>query len=243
MSDSGAEYAVSVEFYDLLQADRDRRLALRRYAEAAGRARRGILDVGAGTGIVTEVLLRSGAAPVHAVEPAPAMRAALMARAAGLGADQRARLTVHPGTVGETGLDGEVDLAVASNVIGCLDPDDRRAAWDAVARALLPDGLLLFDPPPAALPSGPEAVEALGPVRVGPDAYSARATREPHQDTIRTTFTYRVEREGELLREEQESFTMWATDPHTLGRELRAYGLQVVPAPHSDLLAARRSVR
>lgn len=64
----GADYTVSVEFYDLLQAETDRRLAKRRFAEAAGRARHGILDIGAGTGIVTETLLNASAAPIHAVE-------------------------------------------------------------------------------------------------------------------------------------------------------------------------------
>ncbi|GHH80483.1 hypothetical protein GCM10018781_61070 [Kitasatospora indigofera] len=72
------DYVVSAEFYDLLQAEGDRRLAERRFAGAADRARGSILDVGAGTGIVTEVLLRASSVPVHAVGPAPPMRAALL---------------------------------------------------------------------------------------------------------------------------------------------------------------------
>ncbi|WP_199520583.1 class I SAM-dependent methyltransferase, partial [Kitasatospora sp. MBT63] len=117
----GDGYAVSAEFYDLLQAETDRRQAEQRFAEAAARARYAVLDVGAGTGIVTEVLLRASTVPVHAVEPAPAMRAALLSRLAHLGADRRARVTVHPEPFATAGLTEAADLAVASNMIAGLD--------------------------------------------------------------------------------------------------------------------------
>ncbi|MGW7446241.1 class I SAM-dependent methyltransferase [Kitasatospora sp. NPDC054795] len=233
-------YAVSAEFYDLLQAETDRRLAERRFAAAATRARHAVLDVGAGTGTATEVLLRASSVPVHAVEPAPAMRAALLSRLAHLGADQRARVTVHPEPLAAAGLTAVADLAVASNVIACLDPPTRRATWKAIAAALLPGGLLLFDPPPAGLPRECEAAGRLGPVRVGPDLYSADVTRQPHRGVLRMVFTYRVERERALLREAQEAFDMWPAPPERLTEELEAAGLHVVQAPGSDLVAARR---
>ncbi|MFB9573738.1 hypothetical protein ACFFTL_15815, partial [Streptomyces yanii] len=47
---SGVPYTVSVRFYDLLQAETDRRLAKPRFADAARRAGHRILDIGAGTG-------------------------------------------------------------------------------------------------------------------------------------------------------------------------------------------------
>ncbi|MEU8926273.1 class I SAM-dependent methyltransferase [Kitasatospora sp. NPDC048545] len=238
MGDTGS-YAVSAEFYDLLQAERDRRLAERRFAGAAKRARRSILDVGAGTGIVTEVLLRTSSVPVHAVEPAPAMRAALLSRLARLGADQRARVTVHPEPLEAAGLTDVADLAVASNVIACLNPATRRATWKAIAAALQPGGLLLFDPPPDRLPDETEPAIRLGPVRVGPDLYSADLTRRPHQDLVQAVFTYRVERGEQVLREERETFDMWPAPAALLSQELRCVGLQTVRAPSADLFAAR----
>ncbi|MEU4116075.1 class I SAM-dependent methyltransferase [Kitasatospora sp. NPDC028055] len=237
---SGGGYAVSAEFYDLLQAETDRRLAERRFAEAATRARHAVLDVGAGTGIVTEVLLRASSVPVHAVEPAPAMRAALLSRLAHLGADQRARVTVHAETLAAAGLAAVADLAVASNVVACLDPPTRRATWQAISAALLPGGLLLFDPPPTDLPAGCEEVGRLGPVRVGPDLYSADVTRRPHRGVLRMVFTYRVERGQELLREAREAFDLWPASPERLSEELEAAGLRLVQAPGADLMAARR---
>ncbi|CAN3985553.1 class I SAM-dependent methyltransferase [Kitasatospora purpeofusca] len=233
-------YAVSAEFYDLLQAESDRRLAERRFADAADRARHAILDVGAGTGIVTEVLLRTSGVPVHAVEPASAMRAALLSRLAHLGADQRARITVHPEPLETAGLTEIADLAVASNVIASLDPATRRATWKAIAAALTPGGLLLFDPPPDRLPDEPEPAIRLGPVRVGPDIYSAEVTRLPHRGVLRTVFVYRVERQDEVLREERETFQVWPAPAERIADELDAAGLHLVRAPDAGLMAARR---
>ncbi|MEV4557960.1 class I SAM-dependent methyltransferase [Kitasatospora sp. NPDC049285] len=242
MDDTGS-YGVTAEFYDLLQAETDRRMAERRFVGAAARARHAIVDVGAGTGIVTEVLLRTSGVPVHAVEPAPAMRAALLSRLAHLGADQRARVTVHAESLATAGLTAVADLAVASGVIACLDPDTRRATWQAIATALVPGGLLLFDPPPAHLPGGYEPAGRLGPVRLGLDQYSADITRRPHRGIERTVFTYRVEREGKVLREAQESFDMWPVRPEQLAEELEAAGLRTVQAPAADLTGARRPAR
>ncbi|WP_053663068.1 class I SAM-dependent methyltransferase [Streptomyces sp. MMG1121] len=240
---SNSDYAVTVEFYDLLQAETQRRQAERCFAEAARRARRAILDVGAGTGIVTELLLAVSAAPVHAIEPAGAMRSALLTRVSRLGADQRARLTLHPEPVEAAGLENTADLAIACNVIGCLDPPTRHAVWQAIGRALLPGGLLLFDPPPPRLPARRETAGRLGPVRVGPDLYIADITLEPEPDRgfVRTVFTYSVERDGRVLRRERESFAMWPASPSRIGAELVAAGLQVVQAPSSELMAARRT--
>ncbi|WP_371484062.1 trans-aconitate 2-methyltransferase [Kitasatospora sp. NBC_00315] len=237
-----AEYAVSAEFYDLLQAEDDRRRAEGRFAEAARKARVGVIDAGAGTGIVTEVLVGAAATPVHAVEPSAAMRIALFARLARLGADQRARITVHPETFGACGLQEAADLAVASNVVACLEPAARRALWPVLLTALVPGGLLLFDPPPPEVPAMTES-RPLPPVRLGPDLYRVRRTCTPDRGVITVRFDYQVERDGRLLRGERESFRMWPAAPGDIEGELTATGFEMVRAPRADLVAARRPDR
>lgn len=216
-------YAVTAEFYDILQAESDRRLADRRFASAASAARVGIVDVGAGTGIVTEVLLAGSAAPVHAVEPSAPMRVALLTRLAGLGADVRARVTVHPGTLQDAGLDRVADLVVCANVAGVVEPSERRALWRAAAEALVPGGLLLVDPPPAGVPDAPTLRE-LPRVRVGPDSYSAQVCTRPDRGLLSVTYTYRVEHDGETVRVETEEFTMWPATADAVYDELRQAG-------------------
>ena len=219
-------YSVTAEFYDILQAESDRRLAERRFAAAARAAQAGIVDVGAGTGIVTEVLLACSAAPVHAVEPATPMRVALLTRLAGLGADARARVTVHPCTLQGAGLKGEADLVVCANLAGVVEPAQRRELWRAAERALVPGGLLLVDPPPSGVPDTPTRRE-LPPVRVGPDTYSAEVCTREDRGLLSVTYTYRVERAGRILRQEAEEFTMWPATAETVDEELREAGFTV----------------
>ncbi|MFJ9523166.1 class I SAM-dependent methyltransferase [Kitasatospora sp. NPDC101801] len=232
---------MSAEFYDLLQAEDDRRRAERRFAHAARRAVTGVVEVGAGSGIVTQVLLAASAVPVHAVEPSPAMRSLLLSRLAAVRADRRARVTVHPHPLQEAGLEQVADLVVASNVIATLDPATRRELWKHVCASLVPGGLLLFDPPPTALPADIQHGTTLGPVRVGPDHYYAEIRHTPERGIIRAEFAYRVEREGRVLRREHETFDLWPADPALITEELHQAGLHPVRAPGPDLIAARRT--
>ncbi|GAA2015150.1 class I SAM-dependent methyltransferase [Catenulispora yoronensis] len=222
----GEPYSVTAEFYDILQAETDRRVAERRFGSAARAAQVGIVDVGAGTGIVTEVLLDRSAAPIHAVEPAAPMRVALLTRLAGMRADQRARVTVHPEAFQDAGLAGLADLVVCSNIAGVLEPSERRAMWSAAAAALTPGGVVLLEPPPQELPDKP-TVEELPPVRLGPDTYSAQVCTAPDRGLLSVTYTYRVEHDGEIVREEAEEFTMWPASSDTVCDELRQAGLVV----------------
>jgi SAM-dependent methyltransferase len=229
-------YAVTAEFYDILQAESDGRLAEQRFAAAAHAARVGIVDVGAGTGIVTQVLLNRSAAPVHVVEPSSAMRVALLTRLAALHADQRARVTVHPQAFQDVGLERVADLVVCANIAGVVEPPQRRALWRAAAAALVPGGVLLLDPPPPALPAAP-LVKDLPPVRIGPDAYSAQVCMRPDRGLISVTCTYWVKRDEEIIRTEIEEFTMWPTSVAALHEELRQAGLSASTTAHGLIRA------
>lgn len=110
----------------------------------------GVLDVGAGTGCVTLMSLAASGAPVHAVEPARAMRSSLMTRLAALPGDRAA-------------LHGVSDVAVCHNAVACMTPAARRALWPALAEALVPGGVLLVQLPPAVVP--PRRIKRVLPTR------------------------------------------------------------------------------
>ncbi|GHH17159.1 class I SAM-dependent methyltransferase [Streptomyces lanatus] len=221
-------YEVSAEFYDILQADQDRARVHRFYGRDVRAARRGVLDVGAGTGRVTLMSLAESRAPVHAVEPARSMRSLLMTRLAALPVDMRTRVTVHPHGLDEAALRAVADVAICHNTIGCLPPASRRALWSAVARALVPGGVLLVHLPPDRLPRA-ESTHVLPAQKVGEHVYGGRMVMSADADRIRTRFDYWVRGAKGVLREYTETFWMWPASRAEVAGELAGSGF--VPLP------------
>ncbi|KPI33675.1 hypothetical protein OV450_1299 [Actinobacteria bacterium OV450] len=240
-SAEGRAYTVSAEFYDLLHARSYHRHALALTGPAAA-ARVGIVEVGAGTGLVTDVLIGASCVPVHAVEPAAAMRAVLLSRlhppAGGFVGD---RVTVHPCSAAELSLTGQADLAVCLRMASCLPPHERRGLWRALADLLVPGGLLFLDRPPARLPVRPTR-RSLGEVRLGMDTYRGQVTARAEHDRIRCDYAYLVCRQGRVVRRAQESFLLWPLTRQALGAELAGAGLVLEGELPPDLLRVRRAI-
>ncbi|OEJ23520.1 hypothetical protein AR457_02385 [Streptomyces agglomeratus] len=233
----GGAYALSAEFYDILHAASYRTHAAVLAGPAAA-ARVGILELGAGTGLVTETLAGASSVPVHAVEPATAMRSVLLSRLAA--ADGLAgRVTVHACAAQDLDLAGQVDLVVCLRVIACLPPAERRTVWRTLAGLLVPEGLLFFDRPPARLPAAPRH-HVLGEARVGADTYVGHLTEWPEDDRIRYVYTYLVRREDRVVRRAQEAFHLWPMTRPTLDEELAAAGFHVEDGLVQDMLKVRR---
>src|SRR5262245_36322695 len=121
-------YAVTAEFYDLLQAADHLRVTGRLLDRWLGRPEVGVLDVraGAGPGLDTALLARRCPVAVHAVEPAASMRAVLLSRLAEH-PDPSTRVRVHARAMQELGLLGVADFAWCLNTMAGLDPADRAA--------------------------------------------------------------------------------------------------------------------
>lgn len=232
-------YAISAEFYDVLQSERDEIRVRSLYRDDVRRARFGVLDVGAGTGRVTLMSLLESRVPVHAVEPARSMRTPLMTRLASLGAELTTRVTVHPHPLDEAGLQGVADVAVCHNTVACLHPASRRALWPAVAEALVPTGVLLVQLPPARLPS--RRTTHLLPVRtVGRHEYGGRMVTSADEDRIRARFDYWVRGDGRVLRRHDETFWMWPASRAEVIAELKEEGFIALPErPDPSVLAVR----
>ncbi|MGW5641076.1 class I SAM-dependent methyltransferase [Streptomyces sp. NPDC003832] len=139
MDEERDDYAVSAEFYDVLQARRDELRVHRLYAHAVGDARLGVLDVGSGTGRVALMSLAESRVAVHAVEPARAMRASLMSRLASLPPELTKRVAVHALPLNEAALHRVADVAVCHNTVAALPPVERRALWPASRDQLVDD--------------------------------------------------------------------------------------------------------
>ncbi|MFF1568223.1 class I SAM-dependent methyltransferase [Streptomyces sp. NPDC058293] len=225
-------YAVTAEFYDILQADEDEARVRRLYGREVAKARSGVLDIGAGTGRVTMLALTDSWVDVHAVEPARAMRTSLLTRLASLPAEQRDRVTVHPHPLDEAALHAVADVAVCHNMVGCLPPAVRDRLWSATGRALTPEGSLFLQLPPARLPAR-TVVRVLADKRVGEHIYGGRMTMSAAGYRIRTRVDYRVTNAGSVLREHTEAFWMWPATRTRLVDELAQHGFVPLPG-HND---------
>lgn len=235
-------YAVSAEFYDVLQAERDEARVRALYRDDVGRARVGVLDIGAGTGRVTLMSLLESRVAVHAVEPARSMRTPLMSRVASLSADLRTRVTVHPHPLDEAGLHGVADVAVCHNTVACLPPTSRRALWPAVAEALLPSGVLLVELPPAGLPRR-RTTHVLPTRTVGLHEYGGRMVASADADRILARFDYWVRGAGRVLRRHDETFWMWPASRAQIAAELAEHGFVPVPKRTDPTVLAVRLER
>ncbi|GAB4055948.1 class I SAM-dependent methyltransferase [Catellatospora paridis] len=233
----GQAYAVTAEFYDLLQATEDLAVTGRLLDRWLGRPEVGVLDVGAGTGLATNVLARRCAVTVHAVEPAASMRAVLLSRLAGQ-TEVLPRVRVYARTVQDLGLVGVADFGWCLNTMAGLDRSDRAAALRALAAALVPGGRLVVQRPPSRAVAQRHDLPSW---RLGGDLYSGEVTTTPvGADRVRWRFDYRVSRDGALVRAETEVFDGHLATESGFDAELASAGFVVVGADVPDIVVAQR---
>ena len=212
-------YALSAEFYDVLseQQWRIRREPIATALRAAPVAAGPILDVGAGTGPCVRVIAEAvPTAAIVAVEPSPAMRAALLCRIL-QDPSLRERVTVLAGRLEEVTLPPRLSAAVICGTIGYFSPDARRALWRDLAQRLAPGGVVVVDVMMLDRPR-PVPPTRVAATRVGDQDYEVWLAGEPASATLmHWTLTYRVRRGERLVRSFQAEH-----DWHTFGLDLVA---------------------
>jgi SAM-dependent methyltransferase len=230
-------YQVTAEFYDLLQATRLEGVAQRLLGRWLGTPRVGVIDAGAGTGLVTAMLARDCDVTVHAIEPAAEMRAILLSRLAGH-PDELAKVRVHARRIEELGLSEVADFGWCFNTLACLDEAARVGALAALARAMVRGGTLVLQRPPTQ--QGPPRAD-LPRLELGGDTYTGEVIcKKIGADCVEWRFVYRVSREGVLIREVSETFTGYLATETEFGRQLDDAGFVTVAADEPDVVIAKR---
>lgn len=230
-------YAVNAQYYDLIfpAAQRDAMSAALTTLLAGARR---VVEIGAGTGQFTEVLVANlpEGGEVFAVEPAPVMRAALTTRLAALGDPP---VTVLPHDALTAPVEGPVDAVVLLHVLTHFSPADRAALWDRWAPRLAPGGVVVVD---VQMPQAPVAVPptAVPGRTLGRRRYDTVSEAVVDGDGLVWTMTYRVHEGDRLVSEESVSFPSFVVSDDALHAELRAAGLDPVADPPAGVLAWRR---
>ncbi|MBB5080214.1 methyltransferase domain-containing protein [Nonomuraea endophytica] len=190
----------------------------------------GVLEIGAGTGLITQVIGDTVAGEIFAVEPSLGMRAILLSRLSDRPA-LRERVTVLPYGALDADLDEPVEAVVMISVLYGFAPEERPKLWETLARQLRPGGRLIFNwrQRPVGVPGPPEV---MGSYRVGRHTYEIAGqvvSATPEKATSR--FSYRILQRGVVISEDIVETDGYRPTLDELTTELTAAGFTPTPAP------------
>ncbi|EFD64519.1 thiazolinyl imide reductase, partial [Streptomyces lividans TK24] len=213
---SASPYTPSAEFFDLVAAEHTATAsapavaALLADADLSGGP---VVDIGAGTGLVTEAVARARPdAEILACEPAVGMRAVLTSRVFS-DPDLRSRVTVTADAAPDLELPDRVSAVLLCGVLGHLDADGRARLWRRLNRRLAPGGLVVVElmqfEEPLTLPETRLATATAGRHRY--EWSFGGAPDETEDGVMRLHSTWRVYRDDatEAEREVHDSYR-WA---------------------------------
>ena len=212
---------VSVPFYDLCH---ERRVVPGIWASLqpllAG-ARRSILEIGAGTGLITVSLADLTPGEIFALEPSPDMRAVLLSRLSSR-PELLSRVTVLPGDALSVRLDEPAEAIVMINVLQALEPDYRRRLWPVLAASLEPVGLLVFTWHDGGSPAPGQRLESH---QVGRHTYTVLSEiLESDEESRRLRYVYRITEGDKVISEEELTGRAYWPTGNVLRRELTGAG-------------------
>lgn len=201
--------------------------------------RRSILEIGAGSGLITTSLADRTPAEIFALEPSPGMRGILLSR---LNArpDLLKRVTVLPYDALSVNLPEPAEAIVMINVMYAMEPEYRRRLWPVLASQLEPDGLLVFTwrdgGPPA-----PSPLRELESRQVGRHTYAVLSEiLESYEGGCKARYLYRITEGDHVLSEEEIVGHAYRPVREVIQEELTNAGFTQTTAPES-LLAWRLS--
>ncbi|MFE0413477.1 Gfo/Idh/MocA family oxidoreductase [Streptomyces tendae] len=206
-------YTPSAEFFDLVAAEHTATASAPAVAALLADADLStgpVVDIGAGTGLVTEAVARARPdAEILACEPAVGMRAVLTSRVFS-DPDLRSRVTVTADAAPDLDLPERVSVVLLCGVLGHLDADGRALLWRRLNRRLAPGGLVVVElmqfEEPLTLPEARLATATAGRHRY--EWSFGGAPDETEDGVMRLHSTWRVYREDatEAEREVHDSY-------------------------------------
>ncbi|MBB5960791.1 methyltransferase domain-containing protein [Planomonospora venezuelensis] len=193
---------ISFPFYDLFQENGHVPQIREKLPPLLTGVRRSILEIGAGTGLITTSLADWTPAEIFALEPSAGMRAVLLSRLSAR-PELLDRVTVLSCDALSVDLDEPVEAMVMINVMYALEPDYRRRLWPVLADRLEPGGLLVFTWR-AGGPPAPRPLQELESRRVGRHTYTVLSeVLGSDGEAFEARYLYRITENGKVIDEEE----------------------------------------
>nr|WP_168720853.1 Gfo/Idh/MocA family oxidoreductase [Streptomyces sp. SAT1]ANO42719.1 thiazolinyl imide reductase [Streptomyces sp. SAT1] len=215
-----AAYSPSAEFFDLVAAAHTATASAPAVAALLAGADLGtgpVVDIGAGTGLLTEAVARARPdAEIIACEPSAGMRAVLTSRVFS-DEDLRTRVTVTADAAPDLDLPDRISAVLLCGVLGHLDAEGRARLWRRVTRRLAPGGIVIVElmqfQEPMTLPETRLATATAGRHRY--EWWFGGAPDEAENGVMRLHSTWRVHRDG-APRPEREVHDSYRWEPFGL---------------------------
>jgi len=193
---------ISAPFYDLFAEDGHVPKIRQSLPPLLTGVRSSILEIGAGTGLITTSLAEWTPAEIFALEPSAGMRGILLSRLSSR-PELLDRVTVLPCDALSVALDEPVEAVVMINVMYALEPDYRKRLWPVLAASLETAGLLIFTwrdgGPPA-----PRPLKELVSRQVGRHTYTALSEiLDTDGEAYRARYLHRITEGGKVISEEE----------------------------------------
>lgn len=214
-------YSPSAEFYEMVATRHTASSGppLARVLASVDVSHGPVLEIGAGTGRVTEVIAASmPQAEIIAAEPSATMRAVLTSRVA-RDPELRRRVTVTDGSAQSLELPDRLSAVVIFGVAGHLTVSERVSLWRRLAARLPEGGPIIVELMGVSSPRSIPPVMSLRE-KIGRQTYEWWIGGEPTEgDGMRFTTTWKVLREGRTVREVSDSYDWHTFDVARLASE------------------------
>ena len=193
---------ISTPFYDLFHENGHVPEIREKLPPLLAGVHRSILEIGAGTGLITTSLADWTSAEIFALEPSASMRGVLLSRLSSRPELLR-RVTVLSCDALSVDLDEPVEAVVMINVMYALEPDYRKRLWPVLSAQLERAGLLVFTWRDGGPPT-PRPLQELGSRQVGRHTYTVLSEiLESDEEACSARYLYRVTKDDEVISEEE----------------------------------------